>query len=214
MLTLEVKKRESSEKPAALRRSGRLPAVMYGKGAETTPISIDAKGFEKLFKTAGESTIIGIEGLGEEKQALIHDVSFDPVTGIPVHADFYLIAKGQLVTVEVPLEFVGVSPAVKDLGGILVKVIHDLEIEVEPRELPHSIPVDISKLSTFEDKILVQDLPLPPSAKPSIPLDEVVAMVDEAKEEVIEDATPAPDLSQIEVEKRGKKEEEGEVAAA
>ncbi len=207
MLTLEVKKRENSEKPAALRRSGRLPAVMYGKGIETTPVSIDARAFGKLFREAGESTVIGIEGLGEEKQALIHDVAFDPVTSTPVHADFYLIAKGQLVTVEVPIEFVGISPAVKDLGGILVKVIHELEIEVDPKELPHNIPVDISKLATFEDKILVKDLPLPPSAKPSIPLDEVVVMVAEAKEEVIED-TPAPDISQIEVEKKGKKEEE------
>ncbi|HEY4511202.1 MAG TPA: 50S ribosomal protein L25 [Candidatus Paceibacterota bacterium] len=213
MLTLEVTKREGKGNGSALRRKGFLPAVMYGRDDAATSVTLDARTFGKIFKTAGESTIISIKGLGEEKQALIHDVAFDPVTGDPLHADFYLIAKGQLVTVEVPLEFIGVSPAVKDLGGILVKVIHALEIEVDPKELPHSLPVDISKLATLEDQILVKDLPLPPSAKPSIPLDEVVAMIAIAKEEVEEVAAPI-DLTQIEVEKRGKKEEEGEAPAA
>ena len=211
MLTLEVAKRENAEKPDALRRKGLLPAVMYGRDDQALSIAIDARAFGKVFKTAGESTIISIEGLGEKKQALIHDVSFDPVTGSPLHADFYLIAKGQIVTVQVPLEFVGVSAAVKDMGGILVKVLHDLEIEVDPTELPHNIPVDIAKLVTLEDQILVKDLPLPKSAKPSIPLDEVVALISVPKEEVEEPTEPI-DLSQIEVEKRGKKEEEGEAA--
>ena len=205
MLTLEVAKRENAEKPDALRRKGLLPAVMYGRDDQALSIAIDARAFGKVFKTAGESTIISIEGLGEKKQALIHDVSFDPVTGSPLHADFYLIAKGQIVTVQVPLEFVGVSAAVKDMGGILVKVLHDLEIEVDPTELPHNIPVDIAKLVTLEDQILVKDLPLPKSAKPSIPLDEVVALISVPKEEVEEPTEPI-DLSQIEVEKRGKKE--------
>src|SRR3989344_27832 len=205
MLTLEVAKRENAEKPDLLGRKSLLPAVMYGRDDQALSIAIDARAFGKVFKTAGESPIISIEGLGEKKQALIHDVSFDPVTGSPLHADFYLIAKGQIVTVQVPLEFVGVSTAVKDLGGILVKVLHDLEIEVDPMELPHNIPVDIAKLVTLEDQILVKDLPLPKSAKPSIPLDEVVALISVPKEEVEEPTEPI-DLSQIEVEKRGKKD--------
>lgn len=213
MFTLEVKKRERTDKPDALRRNGFLPAVMYGRDDAAESVAIDARTFGKVFKSAGESTIITIEGLGETKQALIHDVTFDPVTGAPLHADFYLIAKGQTVTVEVPLEFVGTSAAVKDLGGILVKVIHELEIEVDPAELPHNIPVDIGKLAMLEDQILVKDLPLPKSAKPSIPLDEVVALITVPKEEIEEPAEPV-DLSQIEVEKRGKKEEEGEIAEA
>ncbi len=106
-----------------------------------------------------------------------------------------------------PLEFGGVSPAVKDLGAILVKVMHELEIECEPRDLPKHIVVDVSKLQKFDDKILVSELKLPTSAKVSVPLDEVVAMTVEAKEEVIEEA-PAADLSAIEIsEERGKKPE-------
>lgn len=207
-MELTVQKRDSKKSPNTLRREGVLPAVVYGRKEESTPIAVNAKDFGKLFKEAGESTVITLKGLGGDKQALIQEVDFDAVSGAPIHADFYAIEKGQKVTVSVPLEFDGTSSAVKDLGGILVKVIHELEIECDPSELPHAIHVDISKLAALEDKVLVSDLKLPASAKVSIPMDEVVAMVDVAKDEPTE--APAMDLSQIETSvERGKKEEEG-----
>lgn len=207
-MDLIVTKRDVKKSPKTLRNSGVLPAVIYGRSEESTPIAIDAKVFSKLFKTAGESTVITIKGLGEDKQALIHDVAFDAVDGHPVHADFYAIEKGQTVTVSVPFEFEGVAPAVKDLGGILTKVMHELELECVPADLPQHIVVDVSKLVTLGDQIKIKDLALPKSAKISIDLDEVVAMISVAKEEVEEVAAPA-DLSAIEIsEERGKKEEE------
>src|SRR6185312_7226073 len=113
----------------------------------------------------GESSVISLTGLGTAKDALIHEVEFDVVTGKPLHADFYAIQKGQTVTVSIPLEFDGISPAVKDLGGILTKVMHDLEIECEPKDLPQAIHVDISTLTGLDSQILVSDLNLPKSAK-------------------------------------------------
>ncbi len=205
-MELTVEKRDASVKAKSLRDKGLLPAVIYGRSEESTPITIDAKTFGKLYKAAGESTVITIKGLGGEKDALIHDVEFDAVDGHPVHADFYAIEKGQKVTVSVPLEFDGVAPAVKDLGGVLVKVIHELEMTVVPKDLPQHITVDISSLKNIDDKILVSDLKLPASAEISIPMDEVVAMAAKVEEESAE-ATPA-DISSIEIsEERGKKEE-------
>ena len=207
-MELTVQKRDGAKSAKALRNSGVFPAVIYGRSEESTPISIDQKQFEKVFKAAGESTVITIKGLGEDKDALIHEVDFDAVTGIPTHADFYAIEKGQTVTVSVPLEFEGVSPAVKDLGGILVKVMHELEITVQPKDLPQHITVDISKLATLEDQIKVKDLSLPASAELEADMEDVVAMVSVAQEEPEEAAAPA-DLSSIEIsEERGKKEEE------
>lgn len=209
-MELTVEKRDIKASPNTLRNKGVLPAVVYGRKEEATPIAVDRKTFEKLYKKAGESTVITLKGLGEEKDALIHEVSVHPVTGEALHADFYAIAAGQTVTVSVPLSFDGESPAVKDLGGILTKVIHELEIECVPKDLPHSIHVDVTKLATLEDQIKVKDLSLPASAKVTIDPDEVVAMISVAKEEPIEEA-PATDLSAIEIsEERGKKEEEGE----
>jgi len=216
VIELAVEKRDSKKNPGAVRREGFLPAVVYGRSQKSTPIAVNAKEFEKVFKKAGESSVISLKGLGAAQDALIHEVDFDAVSGHPVHADFYAIEKGQTVTVSVPLEFVGTSAAVKDLGGILTKVMHELELECEPKDLPHAIEVDISKLETLESQIHVSDLKLPASAKISAAPEEVVAMISVAKEEV-EEAAPV-DLSAIEIsEERGKKEEEGaagEAAAA
>lgn len=206
-MELAVQKRDEKKSPNTLRREGVLPAVVYGRKEASTPIAVDRKAFEKLFKTAGESTVITLTGLEGQKQALIQDVDFHPVSGQALHADFYAIEKGQTVTVSVPLEFDGVSPAVKDLGGILTKVMHELEIEVEATELPHAIHVDISALKTLDDQIKIKDLKLPASTKLSVDADEVVAMISVAKEEVEE--APAMDLSQIEMSvERGKKAED------
>lgn len=204
-MELQITTRENKS-PKALREAGFLPAVVYGRSEKSTPIALNRKEFEKVFREAGESTVITLSGLDGSKDALIHQVDFDPVLGTPIHADFYAIEKGQTVTVSVPFEFEGVSPAVKDLGGILVKVMHDLELEVLPKDLPQAIHIDISTLTTLDSKITVADLVLPPSAKVSADMDEVVAMIDTAREE--SDEVAPMDLSTIEVAKKGKKEEE------
>ncbi len=212
-MQLAVTKRDNTKKPNTLRLEGVLPAVVYGRSEESTPISINRKDFDKVFKVAGESQIITLTGLDGEKQALIHDVEVHPVTGISMHADFYAIEKGQKVTVSVPFEFEGVSPAVKDKGGILTKIMQELEIECEPKDLPQHIVVDISKLTELDSQIHVSDLKLPASAKISVDPDQVVATISVAQEETAEESAPV-DLSAIEIsEERGKKEEEGADAA-
>lgn len=206
-MELAVQKRDIKKNPHTLRGEGFMPAVVYGRKTESQPITVNRKTFSKLFHEAGESTVITLTGLDSAKQALIHDVDFDAVSGEPLHADFYAIEKGQTVTVAIPLEFDGVAPAVKDLGGILTKVMHELEIEVDATELPQAIHIDVSVLRTLEDQIKVSDLKLPPSAKLSVDADEVVAMISIAKDEPVE--APAMDITQIETSvERGKKEEE------
>jgi large subunit ribosomal protein L25 len=190
-----------------LRDKGVMPAVVYGRSEEPASVAVDLKAFSKLYRQAGESSVITLKGLGADKQVLIHDVAFDAVSGAPIHADFYAIQKGQKVTVSVPFEFEGVSPAVKDLGGILTKVMHELEITCEPADLPHAIKVDISKLATLDDQIKVGDLALPKGAEVSVDADEVIATVSVAQEET-EEAAPM-DISQIgDSVERGKKEED------
>ncbi len=210
-MELAVTKRDITKKPKNLREEGVLPAVIYGRSEKSTPISVDRKTFEKLYRAAGESSVITLTGLDGNKSALIQQVDVHPVTGVALHADFYAIEKGQKVTVSIPLEFDGVSPAVKELGGILTKVMHEIEIECDPSELPHAIHVDVSKLATLDDQIKVSDLKFPASATVSLEPEEVVAMISVAQEESEEPAVM--DLSAIETSvERGKKEEEGEAA--
>ena len=204
-MELAIEKRDLKTSPKTLRNKGILPAVVYGRSEEATPISVDMKTFEKTYHKAGESSVITLSGLGEEKDALIHEVVFHPVTGRVLHADFYAIEKGQKVTVSVPFEFDGESQAVKD-GGILVKVMHELEMEVLPKELPHALHIDLSKLATLEDKITVKDIALPASAIITDDPEEVIAMVTMPVEEAEEPAMSIEDIG-TSVE-RGKKEEE------
>ena len=140
---------------------------------------------------------------------MIQDVDRDPVTGSPIHADFYVIEKDRRLKIKVPIEFLGVSPAVKDLGGILVKVTHELEIESLPKDLPHNISVDISVLVDLKSQILAKDLTLSAGVTLITGAEDVIAAIAEAK---IEEEKPpeAIDLSSIEVEKKGKEVKEGE----
>jgi len=166
--------------------------------------------FEKAFKEAGESTIVTIVLDGEEHDTLIHEVDFHPVKGTVSHVDFYVVEKGKKVTVNVPLEFEGIAPAEKTLGGTLIKVMHEVEIEALPKNLPHEIMVDISTLIDFESQIHASDLKLPEGVELITTPEEVIALVQEPREEEPEEAPEAVDISSIEVEKKGKKEEEPE----
>lgn len=188
-------------------KEGFIPAVYYGAHAASTPIFIDAIEFKKVFADSGESSSIILVTEHGNENAMIHDVQYHPVKGNIIHADFYVLEKGQKVHVKTPIEFIGESQAVKD-GGVLVKVMHELSVEADPSKLPHEFTVDISALATKDDVIHVSDIKLPAGVELyHVEGTDVVASISEAKEEA-EEAPAAVDLSAIEVEAKGKKEEE------
>lgn len=214
-MELTAQTRDAKKSSKTLRNNGIMPAVVYGRSEEAASISVNLKDFQKIFKAAGESSVISLTGMGDAKDVMIKAVEFDAVSGAPIHADFYAIQKGQTVTVSVPLEFDGVSEAVKSKGGILTKVMHEIEMECEPKDLPHAIHVDISLLVDLDSQILIKDLKFPASAKVTAEPEEVVALISVAQDEPEEPAAPT-DLSAIAIsEERGKKEDaEGDAAPA
>ncbi len=194
------------ETPRALRREGKIPAIVYGPGVnQPCPVVVEQREFLKVFRVAGESEVVRLEGVPAVSDVLIHEVQFDPVTDEPLHIDFYAIAADQEVEVEVPLEFVGEAPAEK-LGGVLTKVLHSLEVASLPHRLPHQLTVDVGTLRTFDDKILAKDISLPEGVRLITDPEEVVALVVPQGEEE-EASVEEIDMSAIEVEKKGKKEE-------
>lgn len=207
MLTLKAEIRDTNIQADDVRKAGMIPAVFYGKKEASTPISISKIDFMKVWKEAGESTVVTLETPDGSKESLIHEVDIDPISGTPRHADFYVFEKGHKVEVELPIEFDGISPAVKDLGGTLVKVLHALKVEALPKDLPHNITIDISGLANFGDQILAQNISLPKGVELKANPEEVVATVSAPREEKEEEAAPV-DLSSIEVEKKGKEEAE------
>lgn len=206
-ITLTATKREETGKRSlGLLAKGMLPAVVYGPKQESTPISVSTRDFDRILRNEGESTVIELSGLGSELQVLIHEIDRDPVTNTPRHADFYAIEKGAKVEVAVPLTYVGESAAVK-AGASLVKVLHELEIEAAPANLPQEIEVDISVLAAVGDQIHVSDLRLPTGVEARVEADQVVALIQEVEAEE-ETEVAAPDMAAIEVEKKGKTDEE------
>lgn len=213
MITLNYVERKEVGNSDDLRNEGSIPAVFYGKKQASTSVAIKTSEFMKVWKEAGESAVVSLVGSLGNVDALIHEVDQDPVTEIPRHADFYVFEKGKKIEVSIPLVFVGISLAVKDLSGNLVKVMHEIAIEASPEHLPHEIEVDISALIDFDAQILARDLVLPKGVTLAGDEDEVVASVSAPKAEEVEEPTVAPDLSAIEVVKKGKKDEEGEAPA-
>lgn len=205
MLTLNAEKREAGSADA-LREAGKIPAVLYGPKEDATPIAVDRKVFERLFRTAGESSVITLEGVGEAKDVLVHDVSKHPVTDAFQHIDFYVIEKGKKVHVEVPLLFTGEAPAVKSLGGTLVKVMHEVQVEAMPKDLPHELTIDISSLETFDSRITIKDIAVPAGVVILDDPEETVVAISQPKEEETEEPVAPIDMDAIEVEKRGKEE--------
>ena len=207
MIVLEAQLRNTTEDTTALREGGKIPAVFYGKKTESTPITLSRNDFVSAWHKAGESGVITIKTSKGTVDSLIHAVDVDPVTDIPRHADFYVFEKGKKIEVDVPLEFVGVSPAVKDLGGNLVKALQEVKISSDPTSIPREITVDVSSLVDFDSKITAGELKLPAGVTLVENPEEVVAAIVRQKEEVEEESAPV-DLSSIEVEKKGKKDEE------
>jgi large subunit ribosomal protein L25 len=199
---------------ATLREKGAMPAVIYGPKQEPVSITVDRRDFEKVFKKAGESTVVTITVDGQTIPTLIHDVDHDPVTSAVRHADFYAIVKGQKVEVEVPLVFAGESAAVK-AGANLVKTLHEIEVEADPMNLPHELTVDISLLTAIGDQVTAGQIKLPAGVVLVTDAEEIVAIAAAANEEVLDEPVAAVDMSAIETSvEKGKKEEEGEAEAA
>ncbi len=213
-LELNAKVREDikSNKLKALRKKGFIPAIVYGPGHKPLPIQVDYQKFEKVFDDAGESTIIKLKVGNDSKNVLIHDVAMDPVTDKFIHIDFYQVRMDKAISAEVSLIFEGEAPAVKNLEGVLVKNITEVEVEALPKDLPHEIKVDISCLETFDEHIKIKDLKLPKGVKVLAEPEEVIALVTPPRtKEELEELEEKPEEKVEEVEEV---EKEGEEAPA
>lgn len=211
MNKLTAIKRSKTEKLADIRRNGMVPAVVYGARVENTTISVPSVLFGKILKEAGETSTVSLEiaegkdsSTSKKVDVLIHEVQRDPVKGFPIHIDFLAVDMNKPIEVAVPLEFEGIAPADKNGLGVLVKALYEVEIRALPKDIPHSLSVDLSTLNTLEDQIHVKNIKLPSGIEMLTSEEEVVALVTPVKEES-EDAPT--DVSSIEVEKKGKKEE-------
>lgn len=202
-----------------LRKTGLIPAEFYGRGMQNLHVSVGGVEFKKLFREAGENTVINLLVNNVRKPALITDVERDRISGEITHVDFYGVHMDEKIKARVPLEFVGESPAVKEKEGVLNQTMNDIEIEALPGDLPQSFIVDLTKLVDLNQSIYVKDLTIPQEVKVLIDHETVIVSVAEKKAE--EEIPVAPvDVSTVKVEAEEKVKEraaekaEGESASA
>jgi large subunit ribosomal protein L25 len=195
-----------------VRVQGLIPAVVYGAGKESVAVTVDPKVITKiLYSESGHNTIfdLTIEGHGDEK-AMIVDWQNEPIKGHLLHIDLKRIAMNKTMTVSVPVQLVGVPAGVKLGGGVLSQVLHEVEIECLPTDIPGHIDVDVSGLDVH-GAIHISDLPHSDKIKFLGEEGAMVAHVTVLREEIA--AEPVAGPAEPEVAKKGKQDAEAAPAA-
>lgn len=206
--------RDTHLNPARLRREGQTPAVIYGHGVVSTPLTLDSHMLDRILRQFGTSHLVELTvAEGKPVRVFIQDLARDPISDRVLHVDFHQVAETEKMQVKVPVRFEGVPAAVKELGGTLVRIMNEIHIECLPADLPEAIVADIGKLATFADVVTVTDLVVPTGVKFLEKPDAVVVKVMEVKEEKIEVtptvAGPVPE-PEVVGKKGAAKEGEGE----
>jgi len=200
-LSLAAEPREViGKKVAVLRRAGRLPAVVFGRGISSESVSLDAHDFEQLRRKAGQNALIDLSVDGKKaRPVLVHGVQVHPVHRRPLHVDLFLVRMTEELIVEVPLVAIGISDAVENLNGTLLHPIEAVRIRALPDHLPQSIEYSIDGLVDFDAVVKVADLTIP---------DDVTLLSD--PEEIVAKVLQ----SRLQVEVEAEKAEEAEAAEA
>jgi len=160
-----------------LRRTGQLPAVVYGKDTESLAIQVDAKEFDTLYRTAGRTSLVKLHVDGTAKSAIIREIQRHPLSRRALHVDFLVVDLLQEMEVDVPLVFVGEPPAVELTGGTLMTPIGHLRVRALPTEIPHEISVDVTPLIDLDASLHVRDLVIPDNVHVQTDGDELIARV-------------------------------------
>lgn len=208
-IVLKASRRPAGKNAKAIRREGLLPAVMYGHHFPSTAIVLDAHHASLVLPKLSSSAIVTIDLEGQSQAALIREKQRDYLRNSFVHIDFQVVSLTEKLRTTVGLEFVGVSPAVKDFNGVVVHSMSEIEVESLPQYLPERITVDISSLAKIGDALHVRDLVVAKEVEILEDMDEVVVVISVTKEEAVV-AEPGVEVVEPEVIERGKKVEEEE----
>ncbi len=212
-MDLTVQTREIlGRKVSSLRGENLIPAELYGHGIENIHLTVPAKEFSKVFKQAGENTVVKLKIGKDEINVLIYDIQKNSLTDKITHVDFYAVKMDEKITTSIPLEFIGEAPAVKEKQGVLIKSMQELEIKALPADLPRNFEVELGKLSEIGMSIYVSDLRIPKGVEVLVNPETVIAtIIEQAKEEVEEKPISVEEVK-VEGEEKKKEAETAETA--
>ena len=206
-VVLKATKREAlGRKVGALRRAGKLPAVLYGHGVKSTPIMLEAHEATLRLSHLTSSSLVMIDLDGQEYPALVREKQRDYLKNRLLHVDFQVISMTEKVTTKVGIELTGTAPAVKAFNAVIVTVLNELEIECMPQDLPQRVVIDISGLAEVGAGIHVRDVVISDKVKILDDPAEMIVVATATKEEKIVEEAPAEEEAAPEGSEPGKKE--------
>lgn len=191
--TLDAANRDVTGKAVnRLRKEGRLPAVVFGHGLDSSNVTVDTHDFELLRRRVGPNALIDLSVDGKKaKPVLVQHVQVHPVNRRPLHVDLFAVRMTEELTVDVRLVATGESPAVANLGGTLLHPNETIKVRALPDHLPQSLEYSIESLVDFDGSIKVSDLTIPGDVTLLTEPDEIVATVQRPRVEVEEVAPEA-----------------------
>jgi len=216
---LEVVNRDAGSKSVLsnFRKSGKIPAVFYGKNVKTSSITVDSKSLLAILAEGGANVIINLNFKDGKKPAIVKNIQRDILTQEPIHIDFQLISLKDKVEVKVPIYIEGIADGVKNFGGLMEFIEREVEVSCLPTNIPQRIKVDVSALGIGQG-ITVADLPKIEGVEykqaPNTLIVHVVTIKVEEEKPAEPAAAAGTEVAQPEVISKGKKDKEGEEGAA
>jgi large subunit ribosomal protein L25 len=208
-IVLKATKRDVvGKKVGALRRQGKLPAVLYGHRIETTPILLDAYEGSQTLSRLTSSSLLMIDLDGKQYLAQVREKQRDFIKNRLVHVDFQIVSLTEKMRTKVSIELTGTAPAVKDFNAVIHTGLTALEVECMAEDLPKRIVVDISVLAQLGDAVRVRDVVLSDKVKILADLEEIIAIATASKKEEVSVEAPVAEEAEPEEIERGKKEKE------
>lgn len=206
-LPVQIREKIGTSAVNAVRKQGFIPVEIYGHGVQNIHAAVLTRDFMHAYTVAGETTVITLALPNEKIPALIYAVAHDPRTGAIIHADLYRVRMDEKITARVPIEFTGDSQAVK-AGGVLVKAVHEIEVEALPGDMPHLFTADLSRITVIGGSVCVKDVlvggSVPRAGIIKVAPNMVIATIIAPR---VEEETPsaAPTMEEVKVETEEKK---------
>jgi len=216
-IVLETEPRTAGSKKnlASLRKNGRIPAVFYGKDIKSESIAVNSKAFISIIEANGANAVVYLDFKNGKKPAIVKSLQRDVLNQNPIHVDFQAVSLKDKVEVLVPLHIEGVADGVKNFGGVMEFIVREVKVEALPENIPQKINIDVSALG-IGDGVTVADLPETDGVEylqdPSTLIVHVVAVAGEEEKPPV--SAEGTETVQPEIIDKGKKDKEGEDAAA
>jgi large subunit ribosomal protein L25 len=192
-LSIETRQKLGTGGATALRRHGKIPAVLYGHGTAPQHVALDARAFDDILHHGGRNSIITLtDGAKKGETALVRELQLDPVTRRVIHADLLRVSADEAVTVELPVVTVGTPRGVREFGGVMDVLMHALEIEGPANRIPEHLEIDVSELGIHEH-VTASQVKLPNGFTMITPADTLVVAIEPSRtERELEEAAAGP----------------------